>query len=187
MGRIWGGRLHKCLRQRKKDAVTRRNTLHSFQSELEIVHRPTSFPLVILNSFQTPTRHDCLNCTSPIVFFVSSHLSGLLKRWSETPHPLDNPCNNYFAISCFTMVIVTHSIAISIVMALVPFNLIGLPKGLMTIKPFLDHFLALGSSAFSPSLVLSIGTLYTRQKVSSSLVTITLESPATLRLSLHAQ
>ena len=137
------------------------NILHSFQSELEIVRHPTSFPLVILNSFQTPTRCDCLNCTLPIVFFVSSHLSGLPKRWSETPHPLDNPCNNYFGISCFTMVTVTRSIAISIAIALVPFNLIGLPKGLMTIKPFLDHFLALVSSVFSPSLMLSIGTLYT--------------------------
>ena len=86
---------------------------------------PDSFPLVILNSFQTPTRHDCLNCTLPIVFFVSSHLSSLLKRWLETPHPLNNPCNNYFGISCFTMVTVTHSITISIMMALVSFNLIN--------------------------------------------------------------
>ena len=148
MERIWGGCLHKCLQQRKKDTVTCRNILHSFQSELEIVRRLTSFPLVILNSFQTPTRCDCLIHTLPIVFFVSSHLSSLQKRWSETPHPLGNPCNNYFGISCFATITITCSIAISIAMAFVPFNLIGLLKGLMTMKPFLDHFLALGSSVF---------------------------------------
>ena len=187
MGRIWGGLQHKCLWQRKKDAshVSKHFTLILIGAWNCL--SPDLFPPCHLNSFQTLTRHDCLNRTSPIVFFVSSHLSGLPKRWLETPHPLDNPCNNYFGISCFAMVTVTCSIAISITMALVPFNLISLLKGLMTIKPFLDHFLALGSSAFSPSLVLSISTLYTQQKVSSHLVTITLESPAMLQSLLHAQ
>ena len=44
------------------------------------------------------------------------------------------PRNNYFEISCYAMVIITHSIAIAITMALVSFHLIGLPKGLITMK-----------------------------------------------------
>ena len=107
---------------------------------------PNLFPPCHLNSFQTPTRHNCLNHTSPIVFFVSSHLSSLPKRWEETPHPLDNPCNNYFGISCFTMVTITRSIVISIAMALVPFKSHWFTEGIDDNEALLDQFLALRSS-----------------------------------------
>ena len=127
---------------------------------------PNSFPLVILNSFFKLWQDVIALLIPHLLFSLSPPISAVYQRdGQETPHPLDNPCNNYFGISCFATVTITHSIAISIAMALVPFNLIGLPKGLMPIKPFLDHFLALGSSVFSPSLVLSISTLYTRHSI----------------------
>ena len=79
------------------------------------------------------------------------------------------PRNNYFRISCYPMVIVTCSIVIAIMMALVSFHLISLLKGLMTMRlnmhpstlytqnPLNHHFCIWASMTTSHHDIKSIG------------------------------